>query len=46
MTHINELKYCPKCKRLMVDETIRSAGGYIIRWHCLCGHMEEEVRKK
>ena len=45
--YTNELKYCPKCGRIMIDETIKSVGGYIIRWHCLCGHMEEEeVQKK
>lgn len=42
--YIFELKKCPKCGRFMMDENIKTADGWIIRWYCLCGYQEDERR--
>lgn len=34
------MKHCPKCKRIMVEEIIKSGRKWQIVWHCLCGHSE------
>lgn len=37
---MNDLKRCPKCRRFMVDEHIKTGRNWQTIWHCLCGHTE------
>lgn len=43
--NIFELKKCPKCGRFLMDDSTRLQGGkWKIRWWCLCGYQEEEMK--
>ncbi len=37
------MKHCPKCKRIMIDEHIKSGRNWQVIWHCLCGYRETET---
>lgn len=37
-----ELKKCPKCGRIMMDDWVLSGRKWQVVWHCLCGHTETE----
>ena len=42
VTKMDELKKCPKCGRIMMDERIRTGRGWQVIWRCPCGHKEVE----
>ena len=42
MRSADKLKYCPKCGAQMMDDWVKSVGGWIIRWWCICGYQMEE----
>lgn len=43
--YIFDLKKCPKCGRFMMDDSVHIQGDkWKIRWRCLCGHVEEEIK--